>query len=275
MKNIRFIFSAVLLKVSFWFVPPLSATQIMTNPFLNDGFGSQFQEIICSMFYAELNDLTFVYTPFREMEHNYDNDPEFLNKKEWLINFIDHFPVNTNLEIQETGTKYRRCFDDTLLFFAYSESLNKIKTVFRLNKQRENYYDAEQFNIAIHVRRPNPHDSRVLGTNLSDDFYLRIIERLRIKYPSALFHIHSQGNEEEFRKIYGARDVVLHMDEPVEDAFTSMVLADVLVTSTSSLSYVAGFLSEGTVYYIPFWHPPLPGWIVCNATFLMEPPLYD
>ena len=40
-----------------------------------------------------------------------------------------------------------------------------------------------------------------------------------------------------------------------------MVLADVLVAGASSFSYTAGILAEGTVYYTPFWHEPLPHWI--------------
>ena len=37
--------------------------------------------------------------------------------------------------------------------------------------------------------------------------------------------------------------------------------AGTLVTSRSSFSYVAALLSEGRVYYFPFWHLPSPRWI--------------
>ena len=60
------------------------------------------------------------------------------------------------------------------------------------------------------------------------------------------------------------QDIILHLNESVEDTFTAMVLADILVTSRSSFSYTAAILSEGIVYYMPFWHPPLPGWISVN-----------
>ncbi len=251
---------------------PLLADEILTNPYLSDGFGSQFQEIICSAVYAELAGKTFVYTPFQKMEHNYDNDPDFLSKKEELINFIDHFPVNTNLEIQESGCVYRRTLDEHLLFFAFSDTLDKIKTIFRLNKQKERYFDPNYFNIAIHVRRPNSHDG--LNGNfryLEDEIYLRIIDALRKEYPLARFHIHSQGKIEDFKKIYQGKDIIFHLNDAVEDAFASMVLADALVTAKSSLSYAAALLSEGEVYYIPFWHPPFPGWIICDSTFFKDP----
>ena len=77
-----------------------------------------------------------------------------------------------------------------------------------------------------------------------------------------VFHIYSQGDEEDLWDAFKEDDIVLHINESVEDTFTSMVLADVLVTSRSSFSYTAALLSEGEVYYIPFWHPPLPHWKV-------------
>ena len=90
-----------------------------------------------------------------------------------------------------------------------------------------------------------------------------MIDLIRNKYSSKkpLFHIYSQGNIKAFKDIYKSNDIVFHIDEPIEQTFTSLVLADVLVTSISSLSYTAGILSDGVVYYMPFWHPPLPGWI--------------
>ena len=74
-----------------------------------------------------------------------------------------------------------------------------------------------------------------------------------------MFHIQSQGKSENFKQ-YVAPDVILHLNESVEDSFIPMVLADVLVTSPSSFGYAAALISEGTVYYMPYWHPPLPGW---------------
>jgi len=245
-----------------------SQMEIMTNPFRFDGFGAQFQSIIISAVYAELHNKQFVYTPFLAMEHNYDNDPHFLEKKEQLINFIGHFDINEDLSIQPFGWvhEYYDFFESNLARCAESESLKKIAQVFRLGKDKKNYFSDENLNIAVHVRRPNSHDSRSDGPDIPDDVYLKIIQRLRDTYSlqHPLFHIYSQGDPDVFKHCFPFEDIVLHINETVEDTFCSMVLADVLVTSASSLSYVAGFLSEGTVYYIPFWHPPLPHWVVLN-----------
>ena len=241
----------------------LSCDKIITNSSIGDGFGAQFQTIIYTVIYAELNGIKFLYTPFKKMEHNYDNDINFLKKKEDLINFIGNFEINEDLILQSKMSR-PDFFEKNLTVCAESASLKKIKDLFRSNKNRDDYFADNNLNIAIHVRRPNAHDSRIAGTDTTDEIYLRIIDTLRGIYrlKSPLFHIYSQGNLESLEKVYCANDVILHVNGPVEEAFTSMVLADVLVTGTSSLSYTAGILSEGTVYYMPFWHPPLPSWVI-------------
>jgi len=238
------------------------AEEIITNPSREDGFGGQFQTIIYSCIYAELNNQPFRYTPITNMEHNYDNDPDFIKKKEQLINFIGNFEINEDLSLQKTKDVhfFINFFDNNMGSCVNGSSLKRIKEIFRSNKK--NYFNCEHLNIAVHIRRPNPHDSRLEGADTPDSVYLRIIHLLRELYASEnpLIHIYSQGDIEAFKNTFGADDVVFHIDESIEQTFTAMVFADVLVTSRSSFSYVAGILSEGVVYYIPFWHPPLPHW---------------
>lgn len=241
-----------------------SAEEVITNPKQSDGFGSQFQTIIASVIYAELHNKKYLYTPFEIMEHNYDKDPDFIAKKEWLINFIDNFEcINSNKNYTiNAKSNCKEFFDKNVSICAQSLALQKIKNIFRANKDIHHYFNNENFNIAIHVRRPNPHDNRLMGSDTPDKIFLNIIKQLRVVYScqSPLFHLYSQGSSDNFT-VFTAQDVVLHLNESVEDTFCAMVLADVLVTAASSLSYTAGLLSEGIVYYIPFWHTPLLHWI--------------
>ncbi len=240
-----------------------SSISIITNPQGSDGFGAQFLLIIASVIYAELNNMKYVYTPFKTMEHNYDNDPNFIAKKEWLINFINNFEINqTNDAIVPSNVIDIFYFEKNLIGIANCFSLQKIKNIFRLNKNLHNYFNNENLNIAVHIRRPNPHDNRIYGTDTPDTVFLNIINTLRVVYSSQnpLFHIYSQGNIEQF-EAFSAQDVVFHLNKSVEDSFTSMVLADVLVISPSTFSYTAGLLSKGIVYYIPFVCARLPHWI--------------
>ena len=238
-----------------------------TNPKQGEGFGSQFQTIIASVVYAELHNKKYAYTPFLMMAHNYDKNSDFIAKKEQFINFIDHFETVDNLDrnknyIVTSNVNYKAFFDANVVACANNHSLKMIKGIFRKNKNINNYFNNENLNIAIHIRRPNPHDNRIQGADTPDLIFLNIINRLREIYSSKkpLFHLHSQGNNENF-KAFKTEDIVLHINESIEDTFLSMVLADVLVTGASSFSYTAGLLSEGTVYYIPFWHTPFPHWL--------------
>ena len=58
-----------------------------------DGFGAQYQKIIQTYIYCKLHGLTFAYTPFNEMEHNYTNDPIFTKNKENLINLYNNIQL--------------------------------------------------------------------------------------------------------------------------------------------------------------------------------------
>lgn len=245
---------------------PCKAKEYITSPDRSDGFGGQFQTAIYSAIYAELTGAEFLYTPFKNMEHNYDNDPEFISKKEALINFIGNFEINTGNARRPDVWEVIRFFEKNIGQCAKSKSLQKIKKLFRANKDRSHYFDSERFHIVIHIRRHNAHDSRIEGTNTDDMIYLNAINKLRSIYASKkpLFHVQSQGDTPMFSK-FNAEDIILHLNESNEDSFISMVLADALVISKSSFSYTAGILSDAQVYYIPFWHVPLPGWIAINT----------
>jgi len=246
--------------------PFVYAKQVVTNPDWNVGFGSQFQNIIYAVIYAELHDMEFVYTPFKSMEQNYTgnpDDPDFLARKERLINFKSSFPIDYKLSVERLSVnRVMPFFESNLAACVQSNALKKIKKVFRANKNIRDYFDADHMHIAVHIRRPNQHDNRLAGADTPDEVFLNVINKLRGYYKllQPVFHIYSEGKRSNFRK-FDAPDTVFHVNESIEDTFTGLVLADALVTSASSFSYTAGILSEGTVYYMPFWHPPLPGWI--------------
>jgi hypothetical protein len=235
-----------------------------------DGLGANVQQIIGAALFAELNNnYDFFYQPFKRMAHNYggkEDDSVFLSNKEKLLNLIGNFPV-VNDAIEQGYEIYVQEFENFLnaniCKCEQSQILKKIKKVFRANKDRDNYFDTNFFNIAIHIRRANQHDSRIYGTDVPNCFYLEIINKLREiyldRYP-LLFHIYSQGEINNFVE-FKSPDIVLHINESADDAYAAMALADVLVAGRSSFSYTAGYLSDSTVYYIPYMHAPLPHWI--------------
>ena len=278
----------------------------VTNITLSDGFGSQFQHIISVLLICYRSGFFFAYNSLKTMAHNYNDDPDFLEKMEDLMNIRPHFISkddeslkDEHITVCDMTAKY--VIDKNVNEYATDDSLGQIKTMFWANKCKADVFAAypNRINVAVHVRRANSHDVRVEGTDTSDDFFLRAIQRVRDEHntndsrlrPSSfslssknesfsthapffnpeniqnshikplLFHIYSQGPMEKF-SCYLAEDTVLHIDEDLAPSFLAMVASDILVTSFSSLSYIAAFLNDGVVYYHPFWHPPRQKWII-------------
>lgn len=250
---------------------------VVTNPTKStDGFGENFKLLIYTVMFAELHGCKFLYTPFKQMEHNYDMDPEYLAKKERLINFIGNF----ELVPSEAETDHMRPYVldtfELLKFYqtniercAESRSLDIIKDLFRANKTDP--FDKSYMNVAIHIRRMNKEDYKrtnvpnayLMGMDVPDDLYLTSMSQVEqiSGDRSVRIHIFSQGKAEDF-EIYlrHHNNVVLHLNEDLESTFTQMVYADILLTAPSALSYSAGLLSRGIVFYIEFCNPKLPHW---------------
>ena len=56
------------------------------------------------------------------------------------------------------------------------------------------------------------------------------------------------------------------------EALKGMATADIFMMSRSSFSYVAAILNRrGIVIYYPFWHSPLPSWIVATESGISYP----
>ena len=197
------------------------------------------------------------------MEHNYDNDKTFLNKAEELMNIkkyksindIDTKPIDTNI------FQMINFFDNNIDKIAHQ--LKEVKDDFWQNKDK-NIFNNDVFNIAVHIRRFNKHDNRIEGFRYaSEEYYLNKINNLRQKYKDKklLFHIYSQGNIEDFIK-YNANDTILKINMNLFDTFKEMVGANALIMSKSSFSYTAAILSDGDIYYLNFWHPPMKHWYI-------------
>jgi hypothetical protein len=242
---------------------------VTTDPYI-DGFGAQYLRIIANYILSKFNNWTFHYRPFSAMEHNYANDAFFLTNKEELIN------LKNNIENVDT-TRYKYVihgvpailshFEHNINIFCQSEHMAFLKKCFWAKKERDVFKNGK-LNVAIHIRRLNAHDGGAENASIRittpNTYYLDVMNKIRSKYSdkNLLFHIYSQGNASDFFDLVGDCDTELHLNTDVESTFSSMVAADILLTSPSCLSYVAALLSDGEIWYKPFWHPPLTKWIV-------------
>jgi hypothetical protein len=226
----------------------------------SEGFGTQYIFIMAAIFYAEVINKQFFYSPFAGMAHNYDNDPNFLEKKEKLVHLIDYFPINYNLDLQlkiNRSCHFPNCYKDL-------QSFKILKNLFFADKEKQQYFNDSFTNIAIHIRKLNPVDTGQIALEISNYRYCSLIKEFRKKlHPASMqFHIYSQGSTEQFKALI-SENVFLHLNESIEDTFTALALADILVIAPSCLSYSAGLLSNGLVFYFhdsvqapfPHWQP--------------------
>ena len=234
-----------------------------TNHIRDDGFGAIFQNLIFDILFIENSGHTFVYNAIPNIDHNYKNDPNFTTELEKYMGIKDAYSSDgVQAEVIPFLKSYYTVEQNIDVMFN-SPPFHKLRAAFY--KDKASRFDSTYMNIAVHVRRFNMRDCRNGGTDTPNSYYLNIMDKIRRMYivdsiKPLKFHIYSQGIPISFSE-FVADDVVLHLNESIQDTFTDFVFADILVTSQSSFSYVAAFLSSGIVYYKKFWHPPLNHWV--------------
>jgi hypothetical protein len=241
-----------------------------TNTNYNDGFGSQYQKIIQTYVLCKMCNLKFAYKPIDYVEHNYDNDNDYKNRLENLIN-LKNYIINTDENMIVKNADYtnmvRHQFDSKIDCYCESEHMKFIKDCFWSNKSRD-HFNKNKKNIAIHIRRENPSDKGLAGDRATtpNSYYLNVMNGIRERYNDSnnkelLFHIYSQGELCQFQDLSN-NDVIFYLNYDIINTFIGMVSADVLVTSPSSFSYVAALISDGEIHYKTFWHKPRKDWII-------------
>ena len=236
----------------------------LTNRQRDDGFGSQLQGLIYSIMFAECNNYSFAYSNIHKIDHNYDNNPNFVEDLENYINiknnYINASSIDSSSVIEIPDGQeyvYMAINIDTVL---ESSQFKNLKAIIYANKN--NSFNKDNFNIAIHIRRVNKCDNRNSGAPYTNQYYIELINNLRefYKNKNILFHIYSQGTLEEFHELK-MESVIFHLNESIQDTFNGFLFADLLVTGPSSLSYVAGLLTDSEVVYVPFeQHRPCRKW---------------
>ena len=240
-------------------------TKYYTNRKRCDGFGAQYQTIVQTYIYCKLHNLNFLYMPLDIVEHNYDNDVNYNNKLENLMNLKNNITNLDSINIEYLGfcEIIMPFFEKNIDYCCNSEHMNFIKKCYWENKDR-NFFNNENFNVAIHIRRENPVDRGLAGPRATtpNSYYLNIMNNIREKHKDKeiMFHVYSQGDLKNFIDLEN-QDVKFYINYDIIETFKGLVAANVLVISPSSFSYTAALLSDGEIYYKPFWHNPKNNWI--------------
>jgi hypothetical protein len=160
------------------------------------------------------------------------------------------------------------------------------------------YHPSGPFRVCVHLRRG---DNSFSGRSDRDErllpnrYYLRVlatlVEELDRQGLPFVVRVHTEVPPKAVTLQPGTPGIYFRLDEPgtidpaefaleefdaVPNAFVvanadpmevidDFATADVLVLARSSLGYIAGQLNpHGLIVYAPWWHPPLPGWLIAD-----------
>jgi hypothetical protein len=137
----------------------------------------------------------------------------------------------------------------------------------------------DTFVIAVHVRRGDIEPCRAnFGARyLPNQHYLQLIQAYLPPLSSqktTQVVIYSQSKSTEPWEDFLQYNYTLALDTNVLDVWKGIMMADVVILSRSTFSFVPAALNvyqnHGTIVYTPDRHPPLPHWHVVNSTIMDE-----
>jgi len=249
-----------------------------------DGAGAQAQALVSVMLFARAVGAQYVHTPFAVIDHNPDPASDWAAQWERFFNFgqsevpaatvhrlgIPSVKVTSPFQVTRPDVLYLipHCYETWGLSSAHlPRLLGELRTRF-LNDKADAAVPSQTLRIAMHVRRGDvapdgPNARRFTCTDIVNRTYehlIAVLDRLGRPYHVTLY---SQGDPAQFQDLQD-RGVAVANDLDPFHTFEQLVLADVLITAKSSFSYLAALLSQGNVLYEPFWHSPLPTWLMLD-----------
>jgi hypothetical protein len=124
--------------------------------------------------------------------------------------------------------------------------------------------------VAVHIRRGDvtPCMKEVSeGTirYLPNDYYMELIEAYAPQDANVTVYTESESFEPLY--VFQSKKINLNLDGSLQDVWREFLMSDVLILSKSSFSFAPAILAKNTtkVIYTPFWHDPLPGWVVADS----------
>lgn len=243
-------------------VPLAGSDPFITCVSPGEGAGSMALRFISVMTASCKYGRTYVHTPFRNVGHVPRGD----DPADWSRRWEEFFNLGVDEIQNHPATAFRWCYREVT-----GHDIEQIDWIFRdkyhdTPKPATVWYSPDEWNVAIHVRRGDAlevrHSARVTDNGTIQKILCGILPQCANPEKKTLrLHVMSEGTAEDFAFV-GDLGVPtsLHLDECPFSTLHHLVMADTLVLSKSTFSYVAGILNPGQVFYQPYWHEPLPRW---------------
>jgi hypothetical protein len=234
-----------------------------------DGAGAQAMAKISAMAMAKFVGCRYFHAPFTSMSHAEGAREDWARRWEGFLNFgagerlvpEDAEPVRLAAAVADPAPYAGRPIVIVERMFRLPQSAGwRIRDGLR-DALRAKYWAgpktaipshraAAGFTAAIHVRRGDVNPSNHAERYVRDESVLRHIVRLREAVAPfgrpLIINLYSEGAAEEFRAFADA-GCSLHISADAFETFHNMVTADILMSATSSFSYLAALLSRGIV----------------------------
>ena len=264
-----------------------AASCYVTCPGNQDGLGAQLQCRLSGMLFAECQGLRYAHSPFTAFDFTSANNPDWPAKWERFLGIGAGEPLAADVarelgeprrvinptQIRKIGNTFWSvpgCHEYADLYpHQYLRLTGRFATRYAAAPKDGcvPHYTSGAVNVAIHLRRGGDL-SHKLHLRSDDSFTAMLLKNLLSAFPGSgknvILRVFSQGETKDFPALlpFG---VEFHLNEDLFATLHSLIKADVLVMAKSSLSYSAALLSQGVkIYTPPWWHQPLPGWLVAG-----------
>ena len=254
-----------------------------------DGGGAQIHGQISAIAAAAAFGLPYVHLPLVKVEHSDGRSDE-----DWASDWNDYFGLaalgSGSLGDQETWVQLPRWTPVALspprrqgtvlaaphfhdFTDVYPATLHRSRPGLRAAQANSRrtvglwHFDAGLSSIAVHVRRGDVSSGQNAERYSSASRIAHLISLATASASTTRTEVvlFSQTEDEDLSQLADQDSRIRVCLEP--DVFVvldHLLAADVLVMAKSSLSYVAALLRSDRVVYEPFWHPPMPDWIVAK-----------
>lgn len=267
---------------------------LLAIPHYTTGIGHSVMELNTAVVRAQRWELKYLHVPLREpWEHFFSfgageaQYADIMARKPVIID-LPYVPLPDDPAQEERLTnlvaRFRsetlvvfRLFPKTSVF-AQSEGSAFLREKYmrrRAEAPAENLLDAGKINISIHIRRGDIMSMMAAGVGSWRERYVdleyfvdlaKLIEEV-CGSERVHFNIFSQGEQKEFEVFDCLSNVHYRLDYDVFASFHNLVMADIMICSPSSFSYLPSLFSDGIkVFRSPFWHdlPNRPEWILID-----------
>jgi hypothetical protein len=123
--------------------------------------------------------------------------------------------------------------------------------------------------VAVHIRRGDviPCQRKNKTRYTPNSQYMDVLEQYlphdddSDTQPKVHVSIFSEKMSHESFGVFEKKNYSLFLDTPLVDVWRAIMTADVVIMAKSSFSFAPTLLNgNATVWYTPFWQPPLPSW---------------